>query len=86
MNLEWRVVVRDDELWGWRLYKLLNIPAGTDYFQSWRVWASVRLLLCETKQPIKLWMYRTEVNGKHKKMFYTEEEAKAWALAIVRMT
>lgn len=80
MQLEWRTVVKEDELWGWRLY---DFDQKTMYAQ-FMPRAEVRLLLCRTKQHIKMWMYGVEV-GRHRRMFYTEEEAKAWTIAIVRL-
>lgn len=80
MQLEWRTVVKDDELWGWRLY---DLDPNNKYF-SWEIKATVRHLLCKTKRPMKMWLFGVEV-GAHKRMFYTEEEAKAWTIAVVRM-
>ena len=80
MRLEWRTVVKEDELWGWRLYDF-------DYeslYNQYHYKATVRQLLCKTKHPIKMWLFGVEV-GRYKRMFYTEEEAKAWTIAIVRM-
>lgn len=79
MQLEWRTVVTEDELWGWRLYDF-----GYALYSRYHYKATVRLLLCTTKQSFKMWMYGVEV-GRHKRMFYTEEEAKAWTIAIVRL-
>lgn len=79
MRLEWRTVVKEDELWGWRLYDM-----GAKLHMQWHIKAEVRQLLCKTKHPTKMWLFGVNA-GKHKKMFYTEEEAKAWAIAVVRM-
>lgn len=79
MRLEWRTVVKEGEIWGWRLYDF-ELVRGNEYYYK----ATVRQLLCKTKHPIKMWLYGVEV-GRYKRMFYTEEEAKAWAIAIVRM-
>lgn len=80
MRLEWRTVVKDDGLWGWRLYDF----DFSDRTGLYNPKATVRQLLCKTKHPIKMWLFGVEV-GRHKRMFYTEEEAKAWTIAIVRM-
>jgi len=79
MKLEWRTVVKEGEIWGWRLYDM-----GLGPHKQWRIEAEVRQLLCETKHPIKMWLFGA-ATGRHKKMFYTEEEAKAWTIAVVRM-
>ncbi len=80
MWLEWRTIVNDGELWGWRLYDFEH-EAKYGLFHPK---ATVRKLLCRTKKPFKIWLFGVEV-GVHKKMFYTEEEAKAWVIAIVRL-
>ena len=80
MQLEWRTVVKDDELWGWNLY---DFDFESLYNQH-HYKATVRKLLCRTKKPFKMWMYGVEV-GARRRMFYTEEEAKAWVIAIVRL-
>lgn len=79
MKLEWRTVVKEDELWGWRLYDF-----NQALYSYWHIRATVRQLLCKTKRDYKVWLFGVEV-GSHRRMFYTEEEAKAWAIAIVRM-
>ncbi len=72
----WSTVVKDGEVWGWRLYNL---------DQEWRpIRATVRPLLCKTKKSVGMWLTHVEHKGKHR-MFYTDEEAKAFALAMVRM-
>ena len=80
MQLEWRTVVKNDELWGWNLYDF----EGKNLYDQFIPKAVVRPLLCRTKKSFKMWMYGVEV-GVHKRMFYTEEEAKAWAIAVVRL-
>lgn len=80
MKLEWRTVVKEDELWGWRLYDVDEFTKFTQFLYK----ATVRQLLCKTKHPIKMWLYGVEV-GRYRRMFYTEEEAKAWTIAVVRM-
>ena len=80
MKLEWRTVVKDDELWGWRMYDVDEFTMFTQFL----IRATVRRLLCKTKRSVKVWMFGAEV-GRYKRMFYTEDDAKAWATAIVRM-
>ena len=79
MKLEWSTVVRDGNVWGWRLYDKDVKPHMMGHIE-----AEVRPLLCRTKQAFKIWLFGVKV-GQHRKMFYTEEEAKAWTIAIVRM-
>lgn len=80
MRLEWSSVVKEGELWGWRLY-----DTGRKPYSQWHIRGEVQYLLCETKRPIKLWMFSAKVDKHRKKVFYTGDEAKAWAIAIVRM-
>ena len=79
MQLVWRTVVKQEGLWGWRLYDIGDRP-----HTGWGILAEVKLFLCETKKPIKLWLFHAATD-KHKRIFYTEEEAKAWTIAIVRL-
>ena len=80
MKLEWRTFVKHGEVTGWRLY-----DTGRRIYSQWHIQGEVQYLLCETKRPIKQWMFSAKVDKHRKKVFYTEEEAKAWTIAVVRM-
>jgi hypothetical protein len=81
MQLEWRTFIKDNMLGGWRLYDVEQT-----IWSSWRILATVRLELCETKQPMKLWRFKVESLDKGPvRWFDTEEDAKAFAIAMVRL-
>lgn len=43
-------------------------------------------LLCRTNRTYKVYLYEAKIRrGGKRKMFYTEEEAKAWVTVMVRM-
>lgn len=43
-------------------------------------------LLCRTNQAFKVYLFEGKIRfGGRRKMFYTEEEAKAWVTVMVRM-
>ena len=51
-----------------------------------RLHGKVQLHLCRTLRNVDMWLYRAKLIRLNKqKMFYTEEEAKAWVTVMVRM-
>jgi hypothetical protein len=52
-----------------------------------RMYGLIQERLCKTKKSVGMYLYYAEAwkFGVHKKMFYTEEEAKAWVVVMVRL-